>query len=605
MAEKLYNAYEQEIELTAEQQACLKYTGDRTLLVKGFAGSGKSFVLLSIATKYIQKYGPTARNKVAIFTYQNTLVSSTREILKVNGAREDGVMVSTFDAYVKTIYDGLVKEGKAPKRKISFDSDKFGKAQRLKNVEQAIKNHQDKYGKHRLHSVGDEFWLSEFDWMKDMNIWLDDLEYYIQLPRKGRGGKVRMKPADRLVAYQIYESYCHHLEKTKQADWIDQTLFLIRHPDYINDEFKFDHVLIDEAQDLSLAQMSAIMFLNRKDMIVAMDMNQKIHGKYWTPKLLGIDTTTKKLTTSMRTTKEIDALAESVRKINDSYLDVDDKSLRAVPEKNGPLPKLVCMTDQEAERKYVISLIKEIRKQVPNATIGVVAARKDHIKVYSEWFASDYIEHEQVTKGSTFSVKQPGVKVVTAYGAKGLEFDYVIIPQFVEGNFPYRYKPDNDEELQEFLVKMRNLVYVSMTRARYCLYITWYGTKGSRFIAEMNESLYQKEGEPFKPSQYAVQSVVSKKTEDEIGNVAEPVKITSLINKSTSDKVGLFDYLKQKGLDVIDKREKGGALWVIGGKELDPILKETKIKYGAFWTFSAKGGAASGYKTAWFTKCSR
>ena len=56
MAEKLYDAYHQEIELTQEQQACLKYTGDRTLMVKGYAGAGKSLVLMAIAQKYVEKY---------------------------------------------------------------------------------------------------------------------------------------------------------------------------------------------------------------------------------------------------------------------------------------------------------------------------------------------------------------------------------------------------------------------------------------------------------------------------------------------------------------------------------------------------------------------
>ena len=37
MADKIYDVYHQEIELTSEQEACLKYTGNRTLMVKGYA----------------------------------------------------------------------------------------------------------------------------------------------------------------------------------------------------------------------------------------------------------------------------------------------------------------------------------------------------------------------------------------------------------------------------------------------------------------------------------------------------------------------------------------------------------------------------------------
>ena len=54
MSDTFHDAYGQEIELTSEQTACLKYTGNRTLMVKGYAGAGKSIVLMAIAEKYKQ-----------------------------------------------------------------------------------------------------------------------------------------------------------------------------------------------------------------------------------------------------------------------------------------------------------------------------------------------------------------------------------------------------------------------------------------------------------------------------------------------------------------------------------------------------------------------
>ena len=56
MADKIYDVYHQEIELTSEQEACLKYTGNRTLMVKGYAGAGKSLVLMALAQKYLEKF---------------------------------------------------------------------------------------------------------------------------------------------------------------------------------------------------------------------------------------------------------------------------------------------------------------------------------------------------------------------------------------------------------------------------------------------------------------------------------------------------------------------------------------------------------------------
>lgn len=612
MAEKLYDAYHQEIELTKEQQACLKYTGDRTLMVKGYAGAGKSLVLMAIAQKYLQKYGHAQKNKVAIFTFQNTLVATTREFLQVNVGDEEGIVVSTVNSYLKKIYDELVAQGKAPKQIYPNINKKDGdKLKRIKAVEIALNKHQTKYGKHRFHDLPYEFWLDEFDWMKDMNIGKDDLDAYILYKRRGRGNRYRFSSADYATAFQIYTFYLAYQSSTGQGDWADQPMFLIRNRHMIPDSYKFDHILIDEAQDLSLAQMTALMLLYRQggDMIVAMDANQKIHGKQWTPKLLGIEATTKKLTKSMRTTKQIDDLAESVRSKNDKQLDEDDKNLRALPERDGPLPKLVHLDDQAAERKYVVELVNTYRKANPNMTIGIIAAKNKQIDLYSDWLTSAGINHEQVRKDSTFSMAKPGVKVASAYGSKGLEFNVVIIPMFAEGYFPYNYTPEDEEELEQYMIKMRNLVYVSMTRAKNILVITWWGSKGSRFIADMDQNLYETEGSPFKiktpePVVFKDDPVVSGS-----GTTVTQVKTSGSVassgqNSSNTDSSAnnLVCFLEAKGLEVFDKREKGGALWVVGGKEIDPIIKETRKQFGALWTFSQNGGRATENRTSWFTK---
>lgn len=497
MAEKIYDAYHQEIELTKEQEICIKYVGDRTLMVKGCAGAGKSIVLQTLAKKYMEKYGRNAKNKVAVFTYQNTLVTATKEFFGANEKEESGITVSTVNSYIKEIYDYLVGTKKASRKQYPFNNTN-GQEKRLDNVKKAIQEHRTKYGKHRFHDYEPEFWLSEFDWMKDMNVWTGDLEYYQSLPRKGRGGKVRMNAADRVMAYRLFEVYCNYLERTGQGDWADQTLFLVRHKELIPEHKRFEHILIDEAQDLSVAQMAAMMLLYNKDMVVAMDMNQKIHNQNWTPKQLGIQTTTKKLTKSMRTTRQIDELAESVRSKNDILLEEDDKSIRVIPEKEGPLPTVAHLENAAAEQKYVIDLIREYQKTQPNATIGIIAAKNSQINIYSSWLSNANIKHEQVKRDTTFSARTPGVKVVTAHGAKGLEFNCVIIPMFIEGNFPFNLSFDDEEEMQEFIRKMRNLVYVSMTRAKNLLTITFWGNKGSRFIEEMDPALYTLVGKPLK-----------------------------------------------------------------------------------------------------------
>ena len=72
-----------------------------------------------------------------------------------------------------------------------------------------------------------------------------------------------------------------------------------------------------------------------------------------------------------------------------------------------------------------------------------------------------------------------GVHLLTYHGAKGLEFELVLLPRLEEKELPSkraRTAPEIEEE--------RRLLYVGLTRARQGLAISWVG-KPSRFLAEL------------------------------------------------------------------------------------------------------------------------
>lgn len=52
---------------------------------------------------------------------------------------------------------------------------------------------------------------------------------------------------------------------------------------------------------------------------------------------------------------------------------------------------------------------------------------------------------------------------------------------------------------------------------------------------------------------------------------------------------------------IIDKRANGGALWVVGGKDLAPIMKKFKA-HGIYFIFKTGGGKATGGKDGWWAK---
>jgi len=63
----------------------------------------------------------------------------------------------------------------------------------------------------------------------------------------------------------------------------------------------------------------------------------------------------------------------------------------------------------------------------------------------------------------------------------------------------------------------------------------------------------------------------------------------------------IIQLIKHHNLKYVDQRSSGGALWVIGGKSLSPIMQE--FRAGGFpFNFKVGGGRSSGYRDAWWYK---
>jgi very-short-patch-repair endonuclease len=73
------------------------------------------------------------------------------------------------------------------------------------------------------------------------------------------------------------------------------------------------------------------------------------------------------------------------------------------------------------------------------------------------------------------------------------------------------------------------------------------------------------------------------------------------IDTDPNGKVSVTQLLQGKGFSFVDKRNKGGALWVIGGKELASSMEEF-AKHGYKFNFTPKGGRATRHKPGWYYK---
>ena len=68
-----------------------------------------------------------------------------------------------------------------------------------------------------------------------------------------------------------------------------------------------------------------------------------------------------------------------------------------------------------------------------------------------------------------------------------------------------------------------------------------------------------------------------------------------------SNNFDIIKHIESLGLEYEDKRNLGGALWVIGGKEITEVIMKLQ-DIGFNFQFKEGGGRASGYRDAWWLK---
>lgn len=85
----------------------------------------------------------------------------------------------------------------------------------------------------------------------------------------------------------------------------------------------------------------------------------------------------------------------------------------------------------------------------------------------------------------------------------------------------------------------------------------------------------------------------------QLGTAQIPMPVVEQKFAEEPKKPDVSDVLKEKGIAFIDKRQFGGALWVVGGRELEDLMQELKTQGYRFY-FSQKGGKVSKNQPAWF-----
>lgn len=89
-------------------------------------------------------------------------------------------------------------------------------------------------------------------------------------------------------------------------------------------------------------------------------------------------------------------------------------------------------------------------------------------------------------------------------------------------------------------------------------------------------------------------------------NTSGQFEMSALVEDESTQEAdeALYSLLKEKGIEFTDKREKGGALWVIGGHELDSVMTTCR-ELGYKFYFSEKGGRVTKGKAGWYLRANK
>jgi hypothetical protein len=419
--------------------------------VAGSAGTGKTIVALHRAV-WLARQHPEAR--VLLTTFSDTLAAALETKLRRLIGNEPRVLermeVSALDAVGRRLYEK-----------------RFGKV-RVAEVA-TIRELLTEAGKGSPFSV--RFLCAE--WEEIVDAWqLTTWEEYRTAVRLGR--KSRLTEKQRAALWEIFA--------TVQAELATRGLITasaIFHKLATSPAGAFDFAIVDESQDVSVAQLRFLagMGAGRKNaLFFAGDTGQRIFQPPFSWKSLGVDVRGRASTLRInyRTSHQIRAQAD--RLLAPEVSDIDgntEERNRTVSTFNGPDPIVRVLGDEEAEAVYVGEWLHGL-------SVNGMATEEMAVFVRTE---------AQLARAKK-AVAGLNITTMPMHLAKGLEFRAVVVMACDDGILPLEERlaaAGDESDLEEVFNTERHLLYVACTRARDNLLVTAAG-EASEFLEDLVEA---------------------------------------------------------------------------------------------------------------------
>jgi hypothetical protein len=312
-------------------------------------------------------------------------------------------------------------------------------------------------------------------------------EGYRSASRTGRGRPLTVK--DRKVIWEIIEQLQHLMLKRRETDFSGlcrQALELLvtgrmRSP--------FDAVIVDELQDLGASELRLLVALAGQGadrLMLVGDGGQRIYATKYSLKSLGIDVRGRShvLRLNYRTTEQIRRFADRILGDEADDLEGGRESRRdTVSLLSGPEPTRKSFTTRSEQCDFVAAQISQLLRIGRTPDDIAVFARQANLldKIETRLKRADMPWHRLSREEFP---QAPMVSLGTMHRAKGLEFKCVFVIDASDDYLPSAavLSKKTDVQLREdFIEQEKQLLYVSVTRARDAAFVTWSG-KPSRFL---------------------------------------------------------------------------------------------------------------------------
>jgi superfamily I DNA/RNA helicase len=442
--------------------------------VSGSAGTGKTIVALHRAVHLARK---NADGRVLLTTFSeplaNALHTRLRRLIGNEPRLGDRVDVAAIDSVGERLC-------KAHLGKVAF----AGRS----TLREVLEGASGKVGGHKFST---QFLLTE--WEDIVDAWqLETWEAYRDVARLGR--KTRLPEAQRRVLWAIFERATATLKErgltTRAAMFTDLAAIMAVLP-----KSPFDHIVVDEAQDLGIAHLRFLAALGAgraNGLFFAGDLGQRIFQQPFSWKALGVDVRgrARSLRVNYRTSHQIRTQAD--RLLGAELSDVDgnlETRSGTISVFNGPPPVLKVLKDSAEEIQTAGAWLREIADQgVLPHEMGVFVRSPDQIERARAAVSSAKLEAKVLDEHVDISSGR--VAIGTMHLAKGLEFRAVAVMACDDEVIPLQSRIESvgdDADLQETYDTERQLLYVACTRARDRLLVT--GVEpASEFLDDLRQS---------------------------------------------------------------------------------------------------------------------